>query len=74
MTRSRSFAATLIGTALAVVPAFSQEAGRSEVSVQAFGSFVKDTNQNGVPQSATNSGGVLANLPVLLLQEAMEWK
>ena len=60
MRRSRSFAAVLIGTALAVVPAFSQEAGRSEVSVQAFGSFVKDT-QNGVPQSATNSGGVLAN-------------
>jgi outer membrane immunogenic protein len=61
MTRSRSFAAAVLGTALAVVPAFSQEEGRSEVSVQAFGSFVKDTNQNGVPQSATNSGGVLAS-------------
>ncbi len=61
MTRYRNLAVALIGTALAVAPAFSQEAGRSEVSVQAFGTFVKDTNQNGVPQSATNSGGVLAN-------------
>ena len=47
---------------MAVLPAFSQEeAGRSEASVQAFGSFVKGTTYNGVPQNATNSGGVLAS-------------
>jgi opacity protein-like surface antigen len=43
------------------MPALAQEAGRSEVSVQAFGSFVKSTTDNGIQQSATNSGGVLAN-------------
>jgi len=46
------------------MPAFSQEdvpQEKSEVSVQAFGSFLKDTVNNGVRQGATNSGGVLAN-------------
>ncbi len=61
MIRTNSFAAIVLGGALAALPAFSQEVGRSEVSVQAFGSFVKGTNQKGVPQSATDSGGVLAN-------------
>jgi opacity protein-like surface antigen len=44
------------------LPAFSQEDGltnRNEVTVQAIGSFVKSTANNGVDQSATNSGGVL---------------
>ena len=31
------------------------------MSVQAFGSFVKTPTDNGINQSATNSGGVLAN-------------
>ena len=44
------------------MPAFSQEAGRSEASVQAFGSWVKSTTDNGVQQGATNSGGVLGDL------------
>jgi len=61
MLRTKSFAAVLMGVGLASLPAFSQEFNRSEVSVQAFGSFVKTTNDNGVQQSATNSGGVLAN-------------
>jgi outer membrane immunogenic protein len=61
MFRTKSFAAILLGGALAALPAFSQEAGRSEASVQAFGSFVKSTNSNGVQQGATNSGGVLAS-------------
>jgi len=61
MFRTNSFAAILLGGALAALPAFSQEAGRSDVTVQAFGSFVKTTTQNGVDQSATNSGGVLAS-------------
>lgn len=51
----------LFGGALAALPVLAQEAGRSEVSVQAFGSFVKGTTDNGVRQDATDSGGVLAN-------------
>lgn len=44
------------------VPAFSQdEGGRSEVSAQFFGSFVHNTVQNGVDQSSSDSGGVLAS-------------
>jgi len=54
-------AAILLGGVLAVLPAFSQEGGRSDATVQAFGSFVKTTTDNGVQQGATNSGGVLAS-------------
>jgi outer membrane immunogenic protein len=62
MFRTTSFASILLGAALAAMPAFSQETGgRSEVSVQAFGSFVKTTSDNGIQQTATNSGGVLAS-------------
>src|ERR1700687_5713080 len=61
MFRTTSFAAILLGGALAALPAFSQETGRSAVAVQAFGSFVKSTTGNGVQQGATNSGGVLAS-------------
>lgn len=61
MFRAISFSTILLGGALAALPAFSQEASRSEVSVQAIGSFVKSTTDNGIQQSATNSGGVLAN-------------
>jgi len=61
MFRTISCSTILLGVSLAVAPAFAQEAGRSEISVQAFGSFVKTTTDNGVQQSATDSGGVLAN-------------
>src|SRR5438045_2084827 len=61
MFRIKSLAAIVLGCALAALPAFSQEAGRSEATVQAFGSFVKSTTSNGVQQDATNSGGVLAS-------------
>jgi outer membrane immunogenic protein len=62
MFRTNSLAAAIVfGGALAALPAFAQESGRSEAAVQAFGSFVKSTNDNGVQQSATNSGGVLAS-------------
>jgi outer membrane immunogenic protein len=61
MFRTINFAAVLLGASLAALPALAQEASRSEVSVQAFGSFVKSTTDNGVQQSATDSGGVLAN-------------
>jgi len=56
-----SFARILLGAGLAALPMMAQETGRSEVSVQAFGSWVKNTTQDGVTQDATNSGGVLAN-------------
>ena len=52
---------TLIaGVASIALPAFAQseEPARNEVSVQAFGSFLKSTTDNGVQNSATNSGGV----------------
>jgi opacity protein-like surface antigen len=61
MFRTKGLAAVLMGVALVSVPAFAQEFNHSEVSVQAFGSFVKTTTDNGIQQSATNSGGVLAN-------------
>jgi len=57
-------AVMLLGGALAAVPALAQEPGeynKSEISVQAFGSFVKSTTDNGVRQTATDSGGILSN-------------
>jgi opacity protein-like surface antigen len=53
---------TLVASAASLaLPAFSQseDLSKSDVSVQAFGSFVKSTTDNGVRNSATNSGGVL---------------
>jgi opacity protein-like surface antigen len=45
------------------LPAFSQSEtpDKNEVSVQAFGSFVKSTTDNGIENKATNSGGVLGS-------------
>jgi opacity protein-like surface antigen len=60
----KKFVITLIaGAALTTLPAFSQteESGNNEASVQAFGSFVKSTTDNGIRNSATNSGGVLGS-------------
>ena len=53
--------ASVVGVATLALPAFAQSEnpGRNEVSVQAFGSFLKSTTSNGVENSATNSGGVL---------------
>jgi opacity protein-like surface antigen len=62
MLRSK-LTALLLGGTLLSIPAFSQEdypQEKSEATVQAFGSFLKDTTNNGVRQAATNSGGVLA--------------
>ena len=61
MSKTNSFAIILLGGVLASLPAFSQEGGRSDAAVQAFGSFVKTTTDHGVQQGATNSGGVLAS-------------
>jgi opacity protein-like surface antigen len=39
----------------------SEEAERQNVAVQAFGSFVSSTHQDGIENKATDSGGVLAS-------------
>ncbi len=56
-------AAFSIATVLTSATVFAQEdytRFKSEASVQALGSFVKQTTQDGIDQSATNSAGVLA--------------
>jgi len=68
MFKKRHLSIAILGGVLASVPAVAQEGGRSEVSVQAFGSFVTGTNSNGVQQSATNSGGVLATYRFLFTE------
>jgi opacity protein-like surface antigen len=52
----------IVATSLLVcAPAFAQtEGGRSEVSAQFFGTFVRSTSQSGVQESNSDSGGVLA--------------
>ena len=64
MVRTKSLAALLMGTALISLPAFAQESGpenRSEASAQFFGTFLKTTDQNGIRQSSSDSGGILAS-------------
>src|ERR1700722_18127072 len=61
---NRKFVVTsFVSLAAMALPAFSQSEtpGKNEVSVQAFGSFVKSTTDNGVENQATNSGGVLGS-------------
>jgi opacity protein-like surface antigen len=47
--------------AILCAPMFAQEYSKQDVSAQALGSFTKSTTSNGVEQSSTNSGGVLAS-------------
>ena len=63
MFKNKLAVAWFVTVASMALPAFSQseEPGKNEVSVQAFGSFVKSTNTNGVENTATNSGGVLGS-------------
>ena len=63
MSMTKGLAVIVMGAGLVTIPVFAQEGEptRSEVSVQAFGSFVKSTTNNGVQQNATNSGGVLSS-------------
>jgi outer membrane immunogenic protein len=63
MFRKRIVVTLAVSIASLALPAFSQseELGKNEVSVQAFGSFLKSTTSNGVQNSATNSGGVLGS-------------
>jgi len=52
--------ALVLGASAIALPAFGQsEEFKSDVTVQALGSFVKDSTDNGVTHSASNSGGVL---------------
>lgn len=52
-----------VSIASAALPAFAQSenSASNEVSVQAFGSFLKSTTNNGIENKATNSGGVLGS-------------
>ena len=60
MFRNKGLVAILLGASAIALPAFGQsEEFKSDVTVQALGSFVKDTTDNGVTHSASNSGGVL---------------
>ena len=63
MFRKRLAATWLVGIASAALPAFAQpeNPGKNEVSVQAFGSFVRSTTDNGIENKATHSGGVLGS-------------
>jgi opacity protein-like surface antigen len=55
--------AVLFGSALAPLPAFSQEnaADKTEISIQATLPLVKDTNASGVQQSSSINFGLLAD-------------
>src|SRR5258708_12410218 len=63
---SKKFIVTsLVSIASMALPAFSQSEtpGKNEVSVQAFGSFVKSTTNNGIDNPPPNSTAVLAPYP-----------
>jgi outer membrane immunogenic protein len=53
----------IAGVASLTLPAYGQsgEGERRNAAVQAFGSFVTTTTQNGIDNGASNSGGVLAS-------------
>ena len=62
MFRRNTLAILFAASTFAALPAFSQqEFYRQEVSGQVFGSFVKETTQDGIKQKATDSGGGLAS-------------
>jgi outer membrane immunogenic protein len=63
MFRNKLVVTLIAGLASMALPAFSQaeNPGKNEFSAQAFGSFLKSTTENGVQNSATNSGGVLGS-------------
>jgi outer membrane immunogenic protein len=58
---TKGLASVLFTSALSFGTARAQEIYRSEVSAQFFGAFVSSTWYGGVQQTATDSGGVLAN-------------
>lgn len=62
MTGKKAVLTLVLGALTAGVPAFAQQSVEwgSNVAVQYFGSFQKQTTDHGVRHDATNSGGVLA--------------
>lgn len=61
---NKQFVALALGAGLMSISAMAQEdytRYKSDVTVQALGSFVKQTTEKGIQQDATNSGGVLAS-------------
>ena len=60
MSKANSLITLFAASVIVGLPAYSQEGYRSEVTVQAMGSFTKGTTQSGTKQDATNTGGVLA--------------
>jgi outer membrane immunogenic protein len=61
MVSKNSFTLILLAGALSVGPALAQEVFKNEASVQFFGTFFSSTTSQGVQQTATDSGGVLAS-------------
>jgi outer membrane immunogenic protein len=62
MFQKRLLTMLMAGAASLALPVYAQpEGGRQDLAVQAFGSFVTSTTQNGVANTATDSGGVLAS-------------
>ena len=61
MSRKISFASISASLLLATMPAFTQseEGGRSQISAQFAGTFTHSSNQSGVQQSSSDSGGLL---------------
>jgi len=61
MLQKKMIAALVGGIVSVAAPVLAQtENPRQDVAVGAFGSFVTGTTQNGIDNTATNSGGVLA--------------
>jgi len=61
MTRLKILVAGLFATALFAATSTAQELPPNEVSVQGTGFFTKDSNNNGVTQHTTDSGGLLVS-------------
>ena len=61
MTRSKILVAGLFATLLFAATSRAQELPRNEVSVQGTGSFTKDSDNNGIIQRSTDSGGLLVS-------------
>ena len=68
MSQKVSFPMVLASLLLATLPAFSQteEGGRSEISAQFAGTFTHSSNQSGVQQSSSDSGGLLLSYRFLI--------
>jgi len=61
MLRTNHLLAFLAASALSLGPAYAQEVYKSEASVQIFGTFTSTTWDQGVRQTATDSGGILGS-------------